>query len=153
MRTRTGLAIALALYGSFVCAPIATASSGSEAEPYSLELDCLVQEPCTLVVYVVDEDSFKRPRCGLREARLVLGKGELASGRVGLSFSLPAGIYGIRAFIDTNGNGTLDRGPFGPTEPWGMSWRGPRELGFPRFSDIAFALEGNLSGIEVELAR
>ena len=64
-----------------------------------------------------------------------------------------SGHYGIRVFIDTNGNGRLDRGLLGPREPWGMSWQEKRIFGIPNFEDVAFHLDGDIHDIEIDSRR
>ena len=44
----------------------------------------------------------------------------------------------------------LDRGLFGPSEPWGMSWQGEPKKGIPRFSDIAFYVDRNIENILID---
>ncbi len=105
----------------------------------------------TLFVYVVEEEGFASQMAGLREARIRVGQAEIAAGKVRFSFSLPEGRYGIRCFLDLNGNSRLDKGPFGPAEPWGMSWSGPRRFGFPKFDDIAFAVNQDVRGLQIEV--
>ena len=100
---------------------------------HEVEGDCLVNREGILVIFAVDEKEFASPMAGLRETRLRVGPSEAAAGRVHFCFRLPAGRYGVRCFLDLNGNGRLDKGPFGPAEPWGMSWSGPRRSGFPKF--------------------
>ncbi|MCK7514820.1 MAG: DUF2141 domain-containing protein [Desulfobacterales bacterium] len=94
---------------------------------------------------------FAVPNTGLREARLRVGPAEAAAGRVHFLFNLPAGRYGVRCFLDLNGNGRLDKGPFGPTEPWGMSWNGARRAGFPKFGDIAFRVDRDTRELGIEV--
>jgi len=104
-----------------------------------------------LFAYAVDEGGFASPQTGFRELRLHVGPVELAAGRVRFSFILPPGRYGIRCFLDLDGNGRLDRGPLGPAEPWGMSWNGSRRFGFPKFGDIAFMLDKDIRGLRIEV--
>jgi uncharacterized protein (DUF2141 family) len=53
--------------------------------------------------------------------------------------SVLGGTYGIRCFQDLNGNGKLDKGLFGPSEPWALSWTVKKRFP-PRFNDISFDL-------------
>lgn len=129
----------------------AAAFAGAAGEPLVVEGDCHVAREGILFVYVVDEKRFSVPNAGLREARLRVGPAEAAAGRVHFLFNLPAGRYGVRCFLDLNGNGRLDKGPFGPTEPWGMSWNGARRSGFPRFGDIAFRVDRDIRELEIEV--
>ncbi len=61
------------------------------------------------------------------------------------------GMYGIRCFLDKNGNGKLDSGLFGPTEPWGMSFKNGRPFGMPSFNDICFEVKTDKSNIFIEV--
>ncbi len=57
---------------------------------------------------------------------------------------LDPGIYAIRCFQDMNGNQKLDKGLFGPKEPWALTWN--KEKRFPpRFEDISFDLREDLT--------
>jgi len=137
------LALALACCTT-VYADYATVTHGVEG-------DCLVFREGILFVYAVDESGFALPLTGFRELRLRVGHAEAMAGTVHFSFALPLGRYGIRCFLDLNGNGRLDRGPFGPTEPWGMSWNVERRFGFPQFEDISFLVDRDIRGLRIEV--
>jgi uncharacterized protein (DUF2141 family) len=137
------LVLALACY--------AAVFAESAAGTHEVAVDCLVNREGVLFAYVVDEGGFTSPLTGFRELRLRLGPAEVAAGTVRFSFILPTGRYGIRCFLDLNGNGRLDRGPFGPSEPWGMSWNAGRRLGFPKFEDIAFMVDEDIRGLRIEV--
>jgi uncharacterized protein (DUF2141 family) len=64
---------------------------------------------------------------------------------------VPKGNYCINCFQDTNGNGQLDKGLFGPTEPWCLYREVWVLMGRPVFKDICFALNEDLAGIEIRL--
>ena len=64
------------------------------------------------------------PFKGLRELVLKISPDEVQKKKVPFNFEgLQQGTYGVRCFQDVNGNGKLDKGLFGPSEPWGMSWQ------------------------------
>jgi uncharacterized protein (DUF2141 family) len=89
----------------------------------------------TIHITVVDQEHFDIPQSGLDT--LVL---QVNSKRIRYEFSnIPKGTYGIRCFQDLNGNGKLDKGLFGPSEPWALSWRDDKRFP-PRFKDISFDL-------------
>lgn len=123
--------------------------AGNNGWMHRVEGDCLVVREGTLFIYVVDEHGFASPLTGFRELRLQVGPDEVAAGNVEFSFTLPSGRYGIRCFLDLNGNGRLDRGLLGPTEPWGMSWNGAGRFGFPEFEDIAFVVDRDVRGLQI----
>jgi uncharacterized protein (DUF2141 family) len=107
--------------------------------------ECQVTGHGLLRVFLVDERSFAVPMSGIQHMVFALTASGPKGRRVAFSFSVPQGTYAIRCYLDVNGNGALDRGLFGPLEPWGMSWRSTRPSGFPRFADIAFAVSGDVS--------
>ena len=99
--------------------------------------------------FLVDEETFRTPMTGLRSFELVPRE---ASGQLAFRIDdVPAGTYGLRCFQDTNDNGRLDRGAFGPSEPWGMSWNHGRSRGWPRFRHIAFELRGHRRDLNITL--
>ena len=64
---------------------------------------------------------------------------------------VPAGTYGIMVFEDTDGNGKLDMGMFGPREPWGL-YRPVRPMFHkPRFDDFSFSLKKDITEIDIHL--
>ena len=131
----------------------ALAFAEGSAGTYEVEGACLVSQEGMLFIYAVDEDSFDSPMKGFRESRLRVGPAEAEAGKAHFSFRLPAGRYGLRCFLDLNGNGRLDRGLLGPAEPWGMSWREERRDRLPRFGDIAFAVDRDIRGLVIEVRR
>jgi uncharacterized protein (DUF2141 family) len=138
---------------ALLLASCAAAFAESAAGTYEVEGDCTVSREGELYIYATGEGDFASPRKGSHEARLQVGPAEAKAGKVRFSFSLPAGRYGIRCFLDINGNGRLDRGLLGPAEPWGMSWRKERRSGFPRFDNIAFVVDRDIKGIQIEVIR
>jgi hypothetical protein len=98
-----------------------------------------------LTVILVDAGTFMAKGEGLRRLVLHPSPEESRAGSVRFAFQgLPPGEYGIKAFLDRNGNGIHDKNFLGiPVEPWGMSWRGKKPLGFPRFADMSFRVQGD----------
>jgi uncharacterized protein (DUF2141 family) len=126
-----------------------------EAEnTYEIAGRVLINEEGVLHIYLVDEDQFSVPFTGIKEFIVPVSPAQLDSGTAPFAFQdIPAGRCGIRVFIDTNDNGKLDRGLFGPSEPWGMSWQRKRISRIPRFNDIAFQLIGDIRGLEIDSCR
>jgi len=50
---------------------------------------------------------------------------------------------GSRCFQDLNRNQKLDRGMFGPKEPYGLSWKDDKCFPFD-FDDVSFTVNKNL---------
>ena len=90
-------------------------------ESYSINGKVLVKDLGVLFVYLVDEKQFKIPLTGIQTQTDTITQKHLEKGYIEFSFkNIPEGIYGIRVIIDKNNNQKLDRGLFGPSEPWGM---------------------------------
>ncbi|UCB46690.1 MAG: DUF2141 domain-containing protein [Spirochaetota bacterium] len=119
------------------------------AEQYRVSGSVLVEKVGDLYIYLVDEDQFPIPFTGIQERKIKLEEEKYQ--KITFSFSgIPEGHYGIRVFVDINYNGKLDRGLFGPSEPWGMSWKGEPKKGIPRFSDIAFQVDRDIEEILID---
>lgn len=123
---------------------IAAAAPAHPADLFTVSGECAIMGRGVLYMFLVDERSFPIPMSGIQTVTIPLDASGTETRRVGFAFTVPQGTYGIRCFLDANGNGGLDRGLFGPMEPWGMSWRVRRPAGFPRFADILFAVAGDV---------
>ena len=92
------------------------------------------------------------PFKGLRELVIKIGPDEVQKKKVPFKFEgLQQGTYGVRCFQDVNGNGKLDKGLFGPSEPWGMSWQREKLSRWPKFEHIAFEVRSNIKNIQIAL--
>ncbi len=92
----------------------------------------------TVYLYLVDEASFDVPFSGV-DTLVLQPQGQE------LTFyfdEVPAGNYALRAYQDLNANQRLDRGLFGPEEPYGFSWKHKAQFPFD-FEDVAFRAESN----------
>ncbi len=91
-----------------------------------------------IIVFLVEEAMFRSPLTGI-DTVIVQPLGSL----VQFTFKpCKKGTYGIRCFCDVNNNGILDKGMFGPTEPYGFSWKSGKKFPFD-FSDISFTANSN----------
>lgn len=103
-----------------------------------------------LYISLVTEETFKTPLHGFKKLILEISEKEISQKKVSFHFlDIPPGRYGIRCFFDADGNEKLNKGMFGPSEPWGMSWQGEKALGWPKFKHIAFAVNMDLMDIQI----
>jgi len=65
-------------------------------------------------------------------------------------FVVPAGRWAISAFEDSNGNGILDMGLFGPKEPSGF-WRAFHGWHKPRFDEVSSIIEQDTPNADITL--
>lgn len=80
------------------------------------------------------------------------GTAQVAAKRAPFRFErVPAGTWVLRAFQDVNGNGKLDTGAFGPTEPTGNHRAARPRFRAPRFDEMAFVVGADLTQLVVEL--
>lgn len=129
-------------------------SPGAEAAVDAvLTVYVLCTEEGRLRVDLVDEATFGVPDRPLLRREVLIGQDDL-SWPVSVSFHcLKAGRYAIRAFIDRNGDGRLNAGIFGPTEPWALSWATAPKRGIPSFDDEAFRVENGMNNITMETKK
>lgn len=95
-----------------------------------------------LFLRLVEEADFYHVETFVKEARLDLSL-EAKAEIVWNLGNLPVQPYALRAFVDCNGNGVLDRGLFGPTEPWALSWNSGHQSFPPQFASLSFVLESH----------
>lgn len=77
---------------------------------------------------------------------------DMKKGKAAFSFEgVPKGTYGIRCFQDVNGTGKMEKGIFGPKEPWGTYRPARPMLRAPRFDEISFEVNGDIRDIKIEL--
>ncbi|NVO11306.1 MAG: DUF2141 domain-containing protein [Bacteroidales bacterium] len=120
-------------------------------ETYTITGVCKVQDEGILYIFLVDAEHFKKQMSGLQR---IVQKVELNKKRIKeIPFEFKGvvkGIYGIRCFIDKDGNSKLNYGFLGPSEPWGMSSK-ERLKGIPSFSDISFKVENTVNDVIIQI--
>jgi uncharacterized protein (DUF2141 family) len=118
----------------------------------TVEGEILFDKTGDIYVYLVTEESFRTPFTGSQEKVIEVGEQELRKKVAAFKFEqVRAGNYGIRCFQDVDGDGKLERGLFGPKEPWGMSWQGKKPAKWPEFEDISFEVNSNITSIQIRL--
>jgi len=115
----------------------------SQENRFSLQGEISFRGKGTIYVILVSAETFKKPAQGPYKVKKTLTQKELASGKFYFEFSdIEAGEYGIKCYIDENGNGEMDTNFLGiPDEPWGMSWNDGKPFGEPDFTDMSFNLD------------
>ena len=129
-----------------------TAAANIAATADSIEGKVLLNtaETGSLHILLTDKKTFSKPLAGIKELVIRVSSRETEAGSIEFSFTdLTPGTYGIRCFLDTDGNGELNRGLFGPAEPWGMTVKAESLRGIPKFEQISFELRGNISNMQI----
>lgn len=124
----------------------------AQSYEFTIEGEIHFQNTGNICVYLVTEDIFKEPFTGVQDSVIKIGQDEIDKKKVTFKFiGIQPGIYGIRCFQDVNGNGKLDKGMFGPKEPWGMSWQGEKPAKWPKFEHIAFEVKSDITDVKIDL--
>ena len=75
---------------------------------------------------------------------------DLARRRLRFAFAdLAPGRYALKAFQDTNENGKIDIGVFGPKEPWATYRPARPKLRPPRFEEMVFDAAGSVTNADL----
>ena len=106
-----------------------------------------------LYIKVVNETEFNEGKDSIYRDIIKIGTEEIKKKEVSFKFDgIPQGTYGILCFQDANRNGKLDTNFIGlPTEPWGVSRNVRPFLRKPKFEEIAFELNKNVTDIRLEV--
>jgi len=118
--------------------------SFAESETVSIHGTIDFEGEGTIFISLVDADNFSAEGIDIQSMARKITSEEISTGTLEFIFNnVPKGDYGIRTYIDENGNGILDTGTFGPKEPWGMSFKRRKPLCLPDFSQIRFTLDSD----------
>lgn len=124
----------------------------AQSEMYSIEGELLFNQSGDIYISLVDEEVFGTPMTGIQQYIIRIGPDEMEKKRVAYKFeNVAPGVYGIRCFQDVNGNGILDKGMFGPKEPWGMSWKGEKPARWPTFNHISFEVTEDIPNLIIDV--
>lgn len=119
-------------------------------EGFTIAGEIMFKKTGNLFVELVTEEEFKGQKQSPFGLILELSREELKKRKKLFAFyNVPPGMYGIRCFQDVNGNQKLDTGLFGiPREPWGFYRpKRPRFRG-PKFKEIAFEVNMDVTDIQ-----
>ncbi|MCK5200350.1 MAG: DUF2141 domain-containing protein [Spirochaetales bacterium] len=119
---------------------------------YIISGEVLIYDVGDIYIYLADEETAKTPMTGNKV--IIIKDDSTNSGFRKVSFqfeNVEEGVYAIRCYQDVNGNKKMDKGLFGPTEPWWLSYQGERHSRIPKFSDISFRVESDIQDIQINL--
>lgn len=102
-----------------------------------------------IYIRLLKEKEFSNPKASPYVLMMKLRAEESLKKFVSFKFeNVPSGVYAIKCFQDINGNRKLDKGLFGPKEPWG-TYRKRKGSGRPKFKDLSFEINRNICDIEI----
>ena len=131
---------------------LVTATAFAQSSNFTIGGEILTNDIGNIYIYLVDEVSSKTPLTGIKVIVIKNKGNNRNSQNVSFQFeNVEEGIYGIRCYQDVNGNEKLDKGLFGPKEPWWLSWQEEKHSIFPKFKDIAFKVDSNIKDIQITL--
>jgi uncharacterized protein (DUF2141 family) len=101
---------------------------------------------------MVTEEEFNSQKEAHIKDIIAVGEKELRQHAVRFTFKdVPAGAYAINCYQDTNGNGKLDCGTFGPKEPWGVYRNARHAFKAPKFKEMAFNVQDDIHDIVINV--
>ena len=119
----------------------------------SLSGKIYISRPSVVYIFLVDEENSKIPLSG-ELLKIIPSQKDVDAGFVSFMFSnLEEGIYGIRCFQDLNNNKKLDKGMFGPCEPWGFSWNVQPPPKYPNFKKYCHLVNDDIQNIKIYLSE
>jgi hypothetical protein len=125
----------------------------AQVDGFTIEGEISITETGDIYIFLVDEESFKTPLFGIKVLHIVIDPEDIRPMKISFKFvDVSEGTYGIRCFQDVNGNGKMDRGLFGPKEPWWLSYQEESHSRFPKFKDIAFPVNSDVDNIQIDLS-
>ena len=105
-----------------------------------------------IYIMLLSEKEFNEGKESVFKIRISVGQEEIQKKKVFFKFkNVPQGVYGIKCFQDVNGNKTLDFGRFGPKEPWGGYLPKRPLFRAPKFKEVSFAVDKDITNIQVEV--
>lgn len=124
----------------------------AENETFSISGKVFFSYQKPIYIFLVDEETSKKPFVGIDTLIIIPNSKDITNGYITFKFTnIKKGEYGIRCFQDINGNKKLDRGLFGPKEPWGLSWNKYKTFWWPSFKDFCFILTSDKKYINIKL--
>lgn len=123
----------------------------AQSKTFTLTGEISFKKQGNIRLALMTKEEFEADKGG-RKLILKIGPKEIKKGRVSFtSKDVPPGTYGIKCFQDVNGNKKLDKGLFGPKEPWG-NYRSVRPFfRGPKFEEIAFEVDKDMTDIRFEI--
>ncbi len=103
-----------------------------------------------IYIFLVDEETSKKPLVGI-DTLIIIPSLQDSSNTQYTFNNVKEGKYGVRCFQDLNGNGKLDRGLFGPSEPWGLSWNESKTSNWPSFKNFCFDISNDKINVDIRL--
>ncbi|HOE17943.1 MAG TPA: DUF2141 domain-containing protein [Syntrophorhabdaceae bacterium] len=105
-----------------------------------------------LYVQLITKEEFDSDRDAGFGIIVAVGPEDVKKGRALFAFTgVPGGRYGIRCFQDVSGTGKMEKGMFGPKEPWGTYRPARPAFRAPRFDEISFEVNKDIGEIKIEL--
>ena len=126
----------------------------AQSSEYTISGEVLIYDVGTIYIYLVDEETAITPMTGNKVIIIKNDRTNRGFRKVPFQFKdVKEGVYAIRCYQDVNDNGKMDKGMFGPTEPWWLSYQEERHSRIPKFEDISFRVESNIQDIQINLDK
>jgi len=126
----------------------------AQSSGFIISGEMLLYDIGDVYIYLADEETSKTPMEGNKVIIIRNDRTNRGYRKVSFQFKdVEEGLYAIRCYQDVNNNGKMDKGMFGPVEPWWLSYQEERHSGIPKFKDISFRVESNIYNIQINLDK
>ena len=117
---------------------LTAAAPALASEPASIALTFDTGADTGVVMVALYDEATYSGGQPIRVARV-----DVAAGQHSVTFDVPAGDYGVKAFQDLNGDGRMNTNPFGmPTEPFAFSNNAVGNMGPAGWDRARFSVSG-----------
>lgn len=121
---------------------------------FTIKGEILIYDVGNVYIYLADEEFSKTPMAGNKVIVIEDNSTLEEFRRVPFQFdNVEEGTYAIRCYQDVNENEKLDKGMFGPIEPWWLSWQEESHSRIPKFKDIAFLVNSDIDNLQIDLDK
>jgi uncharacterized protein (DUF2141 family) len=145
------LAVATALALAVALSPALADQEASPTKTVRIAGEIRFKKTASIVLRLLSRDQSGKERAERRQI-LPISAEDAARGSIHYEFAeLMPGRYAVMCFQDTNGNGKLDIGMFGPKEP-ATAYRLARpKFRAPRFEEMAFDVAQDMASADLVL--
>ncbi|HEX2954168.1 MAG TPA: DUF2141 domain-containing protein [Bacillota bacterium] len=134
--------------------PFLTCTIHAEKKGFTVSGTIEFKQKGNLFIQMVTEEEFNSQKEARFEDTIAVDEKELQQHAARFTFKdVPAGVYAINCFQDTNGNSKLDGGMLGPKEPWGVYRNARHVLKAPKFKEMAFSVQDDITNIVINVKK
>jgi uncharacterized protein (DUF2141 family) len=131
-----------------------SSSAFADSHGFTVSGEVSFTEKGVILLQLLNATQYSEGQSSELGTAVKVGDAEMAAGKAAFAFEgVPAGEYLLQGFQDVNGNGEMDSGFAGPTEPWVIYKYTPSAFSEPEFDELKVAVAENVSGLSFEVKK